>query len=486
MTPWRAIGPWAGCAVVCAVAGGVSAAPAEVFLRGRVAGMSGEVVSATADGLRLRLGPDDVVLLGWDLVREVKGEGIPAVKLPGGGGGGAAAGLERVPGAGVFAGLADDAWRIRTRLERGDVRRAEELLEPLLVSLTGAGTASGTTLAGPTGTMLREAAVRTRLARGWTTGATLAWLQWLAARPSGEQTARWMGGSVGGLADGSRAPVIDAATGLSPWLPPVFSAAAVGRGLGPMLADPVWASLAGADGQAKTIAALYRVAAEHEQDLISGGAGLPPAALGGLVSGQAGPSTAPASTTVLARLTDMVAARCGDGPTRAAARARLESRLATMLRPPARSPDAPVEPGEGEAVSEAGGWQEAWLRLAIGRSLARESDVRQQRAAVIALLHLPARFGAELPGLSAVALAEAAALVEAMGDQAGAASLRQDLLVRFPEFAMRLERPVTPRLPPGGGGQGGGGGPGGSGGAPAGQPGEPAEPEPEPKPEPGG
>jgi hypothetical protein len=98
-------------------------------------------------------------------------------------------------------------------------------------------------------------------------------------------------------------------------------------------------------------------------------------------------------------------------------------------------------PGKGKPPPPAR-WLEAWCRVGIGRSLLRESDESSRMQGVIELLHLPARFGAQEPYLSAVALAEAAVALGEMGDAAGASAIKSELREKFSRSAVLEWEPL--------------------------------------------
>jgi hypothetical protein len=70
-----------------------------------------------------------------------------------------------------FAERAEQLWRARTRVERGDFASAEPLLDAL-----ASGGAEGFT--GPSAALVHESLLRCRLHRGSVTGAVWAWLDW--------------------------------------------------------------------------------------------------------------------------------------------------------------------------------------------------------------------------------------------------------------------------------------------------------------------
>lgn len=82
--------------------------------------------------------------------------------------------------------------------------------------------------------------------------------------------------------------------------------------------------------------------------------------------------------------------------------------------------------GELRAVVEGsmGTWREAWSRCALGRyALVRAEDDDDLVSAALMLLHVPARFGATLSGLSAIACADAGGALLGAGRVGEALSL---------------------------------------------------------------
>lgn len=268
-----------------------------------------------------------------------------------------------------FRGLADKAWRAYSRLERGDVVMAEPVLEELFPVVAGHG--------GPTALMVCDGLLKCRLKRGARIGAIEAWLAGVSAREAaGDGRAAW--------GDGLES-LVDSATGLAPTLPPVWLDAA---------GVQVWAASAPKfEGVAGRLEGLYREAAKSEGGL---SASLPAEA-----GGESGERL----------VWEMVTARAGSAEARRIARQALGERIAA--RP--------------------GGWEEAWARAGLGRSMLREDSEETRRLGVAELLHVPARLADQSPYLAGVALAEAAVEVRRMGNVDGAWRLRSELLARYPE-----------------------------------------------------
>lgn len=75
----------------------------------------------------------------------------------------------------------------------------------------------------------------------------------------------------------------------------------------------------------------------------------------------------------------------------------------------------------------AGSWREAWCRAAIGRSYLRESDPMQRDLGVLEVLHLPARFAADQPMLTSLALGAVLTELRSRGNAGEAAIIEGQL-----------------------------------------------------------
>src|SRR5690606_25081264 len=118
----------------------------------------------------------------------------------------------RADEAAPFMDLAEQVWRARRRLERGDAVSAEPLLEDLF--------AQTRSWRGPTRAVIAEGLMRCRLRRGAQVGAIEPWLALLDARASAAPgiepwATEW-------ARDAGLGAVQDAATGLAPALPPMW------------------------------------------------------------------------------------------------------------------------------------------------------------------------------------------------------------------------------------------------------------------------
>lgn len=331
----------------------------QVSLRGGEAAPAGDVVAVDAAGIVLGPPPGTLVI-GWDRVKSV--EGTWAEK------------------SGPFLSVAEQAWRARSRLERGDPLSAEPLFEKLFVAYRGK--------QGPTASVIAEGLMRCRLRRGAHVAAIDPWLALLVAAPPTGITMPAM--HPAWASEAGMAPSMDAATGLVPALPPIWlawpSVEAFARNPNESLKEP----------RAAALAALYTLSARFESGLA--------VQVPGTVMNDPGVQI----------VREIVVSRIGDAEQRTAARKLLEDRV----RSSATSPASP--------------WLEAWCRAAIGRSLLREDSIEQKKLGVVELLNIPARFGAMHPYLAGIALAESSVALRAAGDSTGADVLARELMERYP------------------------------------------------------
>ncbi len=250
-------------------------ARAQVYLRTQSEPISGEVSRVGPEGIAIGVA-GAVKTIGWDRVREVRGEH------------GAAAAKEMLP--------LTELWRARMRLERGDFGAAEPILDGLVARERG--------IVGPTAAVVFEGLVRCRLRRGAQAGAVWAWLEWVRVRGGtpgmgSDISATWVGGKI------DAAPIFDAQTGLITSLPPVFLRDA---SLDAAAANDEWNRFLGTEPATAELAMLYRAAVRFE-------AGLDPEI--GTVS------SASESVRLVA---DVVLARAGDDAQRKVARGNLQAR----------------------------------------------------------------------------------------------------------------------------------------------------------------
>lgn len=276
------------------------------------------------------------------------------------------------------------AWRAVSRAARGDYVNAEPLLETLFPAVRGR--------IGPTPATVSGELLRCRLARGAVVGAVEPMLSLAGAYARGDDD--WLPVEGAGWAR-ARDPapmqvVWDEGMGLSPGVPPmwvalpgVVSLARAGARLGEGLPE----------GRASRLAALYAHALRFE-------AGEPTAL-----------PERPEFDDALRFVYDVVAARTGDGAERDAAVARLRATIAG---------DVPA-------------WVRVWGHAAIGRALLRSADMETRLLGVAEVLRVPAAYERELPYVTGLCLAEAAAALLDLGEQGGASSVYVQLAERFPE-----------------------------------------------------
>ncbi|HZW10655.1 MAG TPA: hypothetical protein VFF69_12195 [Phycisphaerales bacterium] len=342
-------------ALACAAV--VQSSGPDLVLRAGEPAPSGSVLAIVPEGVVVGSGVTAPVIIGWERVREVRGEHATEAEQ--------------------FAEVADMAWRAAARLGRGDVPAAEPLFERLFATYQERG--------GPTAAAVCEGLLRCRLRRSAHTLATGAWLAWLNARTPGDGP-QWYRARADAGESVAEFP-IDEATGLLPDLPPIW------------LDLPSVAAFAGAPPEAggfgrreRDLAALYVHAAR-------------------LATGSAGPMPEVASGDEAVRLVwDLVAAQSADEQERASGARALRARLER----------GPV------------GWEDAWVRTALARSLLLGGAPEDRERGVIELLRVRVLHGRDCPYLAGLALAEAAVALAELGDARGGSAMRREFLDRFP------------------------------------------------------
>ncbi len=372
---------WAGAAMTfCAWSAPHEPADAQVVLRGGDALPQGVIVGADASGVAIDVAGEQPkrVVLSWDRIASVAG----------------------VEGAGEFTGVAETAWRARTRLARGDATGAEPLFESLFTKYEGQ--------RGATAGVVGSGLLRCRLSRQAQAAAVRAWLALVA---SGEKETTFDTPSL--VADGIVVPaMVDEQTGLAPGLPPIWIASpAVDALAGFASAGGAAAPASPAEARARILADLYRASAA---------------------------STMGKSTVLPARMTDdagvalawdVVAATAGTKDERSQARANLSARLNADPLPPQ--------------------WTEAWCRVALGRSQVLDGDGEERLRGIVNLMHVPARLEPVSPYLAGVALVDVARMLERQGDADAAGRVWRELAERFPGHpaqalrGMPEDRPAT-------------------------------------------
>lgn len=308
--------------------------------------------------------------------------------------------------AAAFGTLSQDLWRARTRLERGDNPGAEPLFEQHAQELAGQ--------RGPTSAIEASGLMRCALWRGAWASAVRPMLAYVHATSGGEDD--WWPRPAPKRdeirdIDLGDPMFFDEKLGLSPAIPPMFLNLPATR----VLANEDWANVAPAGSRAEQLAKLYRLAATLEAT---------PDAASDLPE-------RPTGDEGLALVWDIVSARFAPPADRSVCRARLRERL---QRP------QPL-------------WMEIWCKVAIGRSLVRESARDQKLMGVAQLLEPEARYPREHPYLTGLAMAEAAAQLAGLGDAEGAARLKNELTEAFPSHPalgwdeiLRASAPAPPAL----------------------------------------
>lgn len=233
------------------------AALQQVEFRGGIAPVPGEVTEVSAQGATI-----GGTVVAWDRIRTITGDGAVAEAFA------------------EYSLIAEQAWRARSRLQRGDTLGAEPLFEQLFERYRGS--------KGPMSRLVCEGLLRCRLRRGAIVGATEAWLATLDIGGGGE----W-------AVDANLPPVIDGETGLVPALPPMWTASSAVASLTGM-AKPT-------SEQASVLAAWYARAAAFECGLE-----LP---------------TLPARSGGASLVAEIVVSRTGTREEREAARKALRDRL---------------------------------------------------------------------------------------------------------------------------------------------------------------
>ncbi|HLP84676.1 MAG TPA: hypothetical protein VK157_10035 [Phycisphaerales bacterium] len=270
--------------------------------------------------------------------------------------------------------MATDLWRARVRLERGDALGAEPLLEKHVAAFEGR--------SGPLAATFWSGVLRCRVSRQAQSAAIVAWNGVVRA---GQGEVIFASRAKAG--DESRdTAIIDAGTSLAPQLAPIFLPT-------PALQIVAQSPPRGVETRADRLMQLYVLAAEFE--------------LGRKV-------TIPAredGDAALALTWDVVAARVGDDAIKVTAKKNLQARLKA---------DEPPR------------WQEAWVRVALGRLMLASAETEERHLGMAMLLHVPARLADAHPYLAGVALAEVSAALGREGNVAGARATLSKLEAEFP------------------------------------------------------
>lgn len=280
--------------------------------------------------------------------------------------------------------LADLAWRARIRLDRADLAGAEPLLDTLFESYAG--------VTGPTAGVVSSGLARCRIARGALSSAIAPWLNWVASQARPEDSA-WEPANP----SSPTPPMVHPPSQLCPGVPPVFVPSPSTQ----VLADRGWPGLFSPDepdsggawkGKARLLASWYLAAARFD-------------------TGRQAPVPREVSDDEgVLLVADIVQARIADASPRRDARQRLAARLAKSPPP----------------------WQESWIRLGIGRSLAREDSPELRRLGVVELLAIPALLPSAPAHVRALALAQAVLTLDELGEHEAASRLLHELATTLP------------------------------------------------------
>jgi hypothetical protein len=341
-----------------------------IEIRGQDTVFTGEIAALSPAGVTLKVGEGvPTKVISWDQVRAIKANKLPA------------------PGAVIFAPLSERLMRARLRMERRDLSKAEEVVEPLYAEHSASGT-----LAGPTGALLAECTLRVRLYHGGGTNAVTPWLDWLACRAATQdenQKQDWFGGA-------TRLPVItDRASGLCPDVPPIFGGLTNPAAIRTLMQRADWARLLSVQSPVRGMASAYAAAVLFESG--------EPFALPAIDA-----ATSDGERLVL----EIVTSRVGGDNEREPARARIRKRLEQLDRV-----DDSRESTDPASVPDDRTWQRPWLHAALGRSLLREADPGQRRLGLVELLHVPALYARTQPRLAALCLFDALAELRQRGEK---------------------------------------------------------------------
>jgi len=334
--------------------------------RGSEPQLVGRIEVIDAAGVKIITDSGVQHIVSWDRVRAVSGD--------------SSASMAR------YAEFAIQAWRARSRLERGDAAMAERLFEQLFTQTRGQ--------THETALVIAEGLLRCRLARGEHVAAVIPWLESARLRKALSKET-----SVYRLLPG----VIDEQTRLCPWL------------------APLWIRHQGLDALAKELATY-----KSDDPLINWyAAAYRQSALVQLSSPEAGRGISQASNEAGAKLLQsLLDVTTSDAAAREQARSALRKQLDGLPQ-----------------------WGRAWARVALGLSVtfADPPTVRQQ--ALVDLVHVPAEFRSTQPYLAAMALWKLAEGCAALGDASAATVFASEFKSQFPQLAGTVGAPPTASPP---------------------------------------
>lgn len=315
--------------------------------------------------------------------------------------------------------IAEHAWRVRIRMERGDLVGAEPVLEELADALAKLPVAAEARV---TSELVHRGLMKCRLVRGVHTGALDAYVQWRLAAETLLSEASEGSSSAGAGTLTIDDAAIDPTTRLATQLPPMWvnSAATIAFARAPTRVRAHFADGTASNnaqqssqpsGAAIALARLYEAAARFEVGMpvdVPGGPSWDPLAPGAKDVGAAA-----LGDEGVRLVREIVVAHVGDAEARAKSRGELQRR---------RSESIPA-------------WQRSWIIAGIGRSLVRESGREDKLRGVAVLLEVPATLHDACPFVTGVAMAEAAMTLAELGDIEGATRIRSEFEAQFPRHA---------------------------------------------------
>jgi hypothetical protein len=255
-----------------------------------------------------------------------------------------------------FTEVADLSWRADIRRARGDTVTAEPMYERLL-SLLGESN-------GPVRVRALEGLLRCQLERGAVSLSLMTWTAWIDAAEFAPVAPVY-------IRRGSQEERLTSpATVLLPELPPIWEDGEEARFFALQSRDSSRLT------KGQILEALYRAAARTAAGL--------PAEMAEVAS---------VDPDVLF-VRDIVHAQSVDRELSRSARDRLLSRL----------------------EEQTSGWQEAWIRVAVGRSLLQEDELIDRDRGLVQLMHVPARSVIVAPDLVGVALRDVLAEAQKRND----------------------------------------------------------------------
>lgn len=322
-----------------------------VYRRGGFPEVVGTILAMDEAGITIRSGGPGVTLILWDQVRDI----IPD---------------QPEPSLDNLLAIAEDLWRARSRITRGDLALAEPLLERLFERYRGK--------SNETAFIVAEGLLRCRLDRGAHMLAVIPFLEVARLRRQDIGTDRYS----------QLESIYDQQTSLCPLLAPVWDDQ---EGMQRLVRE-LDAYDSNEDEVIGALAALFRQAALPADQRFK----------------DKPTSQMPRHPGVdfLRRFLEVFSP---DSENRRAARVRLDREINDL-------PD----------------WAESWIRYQIGMSLLMEEDENQNQLGLVSLAHLPSRFSTTNPYLAGLALMRMIESLEATGDLQEAASLRAEFERRYP------------------------------------------------------